>query len=224
MPLPDLTDDERTGIPHLFPSLLRLGRIAIALAVAVLPRPIFAADGIAELLRRTHWGEPSRELFQQFNNDAVRSPRPIDFGDSYVDIVLHGQTLGGVPLLVFFQMDKARHGLKRIQLEQPHHSVSPPAFRAIGAALYADYGEPDQSCTIPELPAGGYQAAAEERWVHGDAVISAIFRDTTLQAFEGCLFGPAYGWCGLHGQLLVRVGPAADDPDPCSLASRRGHG
>jgi hypothetical protein len=28
-------------------------------------------------------------------------------------------------------------------------------------------------------------------------IITAIFRDTTLQAFEGCLFGPATGWWGL---------------------------
>jgi hypothetical protein len=223
MPVPDRTAGERTVFPHLVPSLRRIARIAVALAVVGLPRPLLAADGIAELLRRTHWGESSEELHQQFNADALQSPRPIDFGDSYVDIVLHGQTLGGVPMLVFFQMDKARHGLKRIQLEQPRHSVSPPTFRAIAAALYADYGEPDQSCAIPELPAGGYQVAAEERWVRGDEVISAIFRDTTLQAFEGCLFGPAYGWCGLHGQLLVRIGPAADDPDPCSLVSRQHH-
>jgi hypothetical protein len=214
---------EQISFLHFFWYVFRVGRIAIALAGVVLPRPLFGADGIAELLQRTHWGESSEEVLRQFNTDAVRSPRPIDFGDSYVDIVLHGQTLGGVPLLVFFQMDKARHGLKRIQLEQPRHSVGPPTFRAIAAALYADYGEPDKSCAVPALPDGGYQMAAEVRWVHGDAVISAIFRDTTLQAFEGCLFGPAYGWCGLHGQLLVRVGPAADDPDPCSLASRQHH-
>jgi hypothetical protein len=45
-----------------------------------------------------------------------------------------------------------------------------------------------------------------------------------LQAFEGCLFGPASGWCGLHGQLLVRIGPPDGDADPCSLAQRFGLG
>jgi hypothetical protein len=84
--------------------------------------------------------------------------------------------------------------LKRIQLERPRHGVNPPAFRAVAAALHADYGRPDQTCVIPVLPASGYQAAAEEKWVRGGVVISAIFRDTTLQAFEGCLFGPASGW------------------------------
>ena len=199
-------------------SSLRLLRTAAALAVLVLARLSFAADGIEELLRETHWGESSGELLGQFGDKARRLPRALDFGDSYADIVLTRQTLGGVPMVVFFQMDKARHGLKRIQLERPRHAVNPPSFRAIAAALHADFGKPDQTCVIPVLPAGGYQAAAEERWAYDGAVISAIFRDTTLQAFEGCLFGPATGWCGLHGQLLVRIGPPDGGADPCSLA------
>jgi hypothetical protein len=185
-------------------------------------RPSFAADGIEDLLRETHWGESSGELLGQFGGEARRLPRALDFGDSYADIVLTRQTLGGVPMVVFFQMDKARHGLKRIQLERPRHGVNPPAFRAIAAALHADFGKPDQTCVIPVLAASGYQAAAEERWARDGAVISAIFRDTTLQAFEGCLFGPAAGWCGLHGQLLVRIGPPDGGADPCSLALRHG--
>jgi hypothetical protein len=202
--------------------LLRLLWTAAALAVLVHARSSFAADGIAELLRDTHWGESSGALFQQFGDDARRLPRALDFGDSYSDIVLTRQTLGGVPMVVFFQMDKATHGLKRIQLERPRHGVNPPSFRAIASALHTDYGKPDQTCVIPVLPASGYQAAAEERWIRGDAVISAIFRDTTLQAFEGCLFGPATGWCGLRGQLLVRIGQPDGGADPCSLALHHG--
>jgi Polyphosphate kinase N-terminal domain len=95
-------------------------------------------------------------------------------------------------------------------LERARHGVNPPAFRAIAAALHADYGKPDQTCVIPVLPASGYQAAAEERWARDGAVISAIFRDTTL-------FGPATGWCGLHGQLLVRIGPPDGSAGPCSV-------
>jgi hypothetical protein len=182
-----------------------------------------ATNGIEELLRETHWGQSSGELLGQFGDGARRLPRPLDFGDSYSDIILPRQILGGVPMVVFFQMDKATHGLTRIQLERPRHGVNPPAFRAIAAALHADYGKPDQTCIIPVLPTSGYQAAAEERWAHNGVVISAIFRDMTLQAFEGCLSGPATGWCGLHGQLLVRVGPPDGGADPCSLAWQNGH-
>jgi hypothetical protein len=211
-----------SDFPFVCRFLLRLLRTAAALAVFALARLSFAADGIEELLRETHWGELSGELLGQFRDEARRLPRALDFGDSYADIVLTRQTLGGVPMVVFFQMDKARHGLKRIQLERPRHGVNPPAFRAIAAALHAEYGKPDQTCIIPVLPAAGYQAAAEERWVHDGTVVSAIFRDTTLQAFEGCLFGPATGWCGLHGQLLVRIGPSDSGVDPCSLARHYG--
>jgi hypothetical protein len=201
--------------PSAFRFSLGLLRTAAALAVLALPRLACASSGIEELLQQTRWGQSSGELLEQFS-EARRLPRALDFGDSYSDVVLTQQTLGGVGMLVFFQMDKATHGLKRIQLERPRHAVNPPAFRAIAAALHADYGQPDQTCVIPVLQASGYQAAAEERWARNGVIISAIFRDTTLQAFEGCLFGPASGWCGLRGQLLVRIGPRDSYADPCS--------
>jgi hypothetical protein len=183
-----------------------------------------AADAVPELLRQVHWGETSQSLLQQFDGAATQLPRSLDFGDSYADVVLHGETVGGVPVVTFFQMDKATRGLKRIQLERPRHGVNPPALRAISAALQADYGRPDRICLTPVTPMGGYQSAAEELWVRGTNVISAIYRDTTLQAFEGCLFGVASGVCGLRGQLLVRISPADGiaEPDPCSLSDPRG--
>ncbi|HXO90018.1 MAG TPA: hypothetical protein VN849_04440 [Stellaceae bacterium] len=201
--------------------MTRFLRLAIALAAAAYAGPTFAATGIGEIWHRTHWGEFSDELVRQFGAEATRLARSLDFGDSYVDVVLPSQVVGGVPMVVFFQMDKATHGLKRIQLERPRHGVNPPAFRAILAALRSDFGAPDQMCAIPPRPAGGYQAAAEELWLRNGAVVSAIFRDTTLEAFEGCLFGPANGTCGLTGQLLVRIGPPEGDGDPCFLELHR---
>ena len=205
-------------------ALIRLLGTAATLAL-VLPVPISsAADGLEELLRQTSWGEQSGQLLRRFTEEAKALPRAVDFGDSYADIVLTRRSLGGVPMVVFFQMDKATRGLKRIQLERPRHSVNPPSFRAISAALHAELGKPDRICLIPPLATRGYQAAAEERWVRNGAFISAIYRDTTLQAFEGCLFGPATGWCGLHGQLLVRIGSRdGDRGDPCSLFPSRPH-
>ena len=206
----------------LRPSIARFAWVAVAVAVVAAATPAFAAGEIDEVLRETHWGESSGELFRQFGTNAIRLPRALDFGDSYADVVLRGQTLGAVPMVVFFQMDKVTHGLKRIQLERPRHGVNPPAFRAIAAALHDEFGKPDQTCIIPVLPDAGYQAAAEESWVRDGAAVSAIFRDTTLQAFEGCLFGPATGWCGLRGQLLVRIGPPDGGADPCALARHYG--
>jgi hypothetical protein len=164
-----------------------------------------AADAVPELLKQVHWGETLQSLLQQFDGAATQLPRSLDFGDSYADVVLHGETIGGAPVVTFFQMDKRTRGLKRIQLERPRRGVNPPALRAISAALQADYGRPDKICLTPVSPIGDYQAAAQEVWVRGTDAISAIYRDTTLQAFEGCLFGVASGYCGLTGQLLVRI-------------------
>ena len=203
------------------PSVRQFLRLALSLAAVAFAQPLHAADGIEELWQKTHWGQSSDELQRQFGSRATRLTKPLDFGDVYADLVLPGEIVGGVPMVAFFQMDKATHRLKRIQLERPRHGVNPPAFRALLAALQSDFGVPDQTCIIPVRPAGGYQAAAEELWVRNGAVITAIFRDTTLQAFEGCLFGPATGSCGLTGQLLVRIGPPGGDGDPCSLEQHR---
>jgi hypothetical protein len=195
----------------------------VVLLASVLATQASAADALTDLLRQVHWGESSQDLLQQFDGSATQLARGLDFGDSYVDVVLRGETIGGIPVVTFFQMDKRTRGLKRIQLERQRHGVNPPALRAISAALNADYGRPDKICFTPVTPIGGYQAAAQELWVRGTDVISAIYRDTTLQAFEGCLFGVASGYCGLTGQLLVRISPSDGiaEPDPCSLANRR---
>jgi len=195
---------------------------ALALSTAA-----FAAaprQEISDFLSQVHWGEISQDLLQRFDGAATRLSRSLDFGDSYVDVVLERATLGGVPVVTFFQMDKRTHGLKRVQVERPRHGVNPPAFRAISGALYAAYGRPDLICRVPVLPSGGYQAAAQELWVRGGDVISAIYRDTTLQASEGCLFGVASGYCGLRGQLVVRISPADGEArsDPCHLAAHGG--
>lgn len=194
------------------PSLRVFTTMMVLLAVS----PAFAADRVGAMLQETHWGELSEALRQQFGAAAERLPQPFDFGDSYADLVLRGETLGGVPVAVFFQMDKTTRGLKRIQLEPLGHRLNPPVYRAVAAALDTEYGRPDQTCVTPPLPAAGYQAAVEERWVRGETAVSAIFRDTTLQAFEGCLYGPATGWCGLHGQLLVRIAPREHAPRSCA--------
>jgi hypothetical protein len=196
----------------------------VALA-SLLATPAAAADALTDLLTQVHWGETSPDLLKRFDGAATQLPRDLDFGDSYADVVLRGETIGGVPVVTFFQMDKRTGGLKRIQLERPRHGVNPPALRAISAALYAEYGRPDKICLLPVTRVGGYQAAAQELWFRGRDAISAIYRDTTLQAFEGCLFGITSGYCGLTGQLLVRISPADGiaEPDPCSLTSRRGN-
>lgn len=192
--------------------------LVIGPGVGLGAEPVAHEAGIADILEGTHWGEPSSALLARFGSRATALAQPIDFGDSYAQIVLRSVVIGGVSLVGFFQMDKTTHGLRRIQLERQRHGVSPPVFRAIVGALGAAWGAPDMMCGIAPGPAGGYQRAAERVWQRDGLVIRAIFRDTTIEAFEGCLASDPNGDprgdllmagpCGLTGQILVRISPA----------------
>ena len=181
---------------------------------------LFAAGpadaGIAEAWQGAYWGESSAALVAHLGKGATVLSPPIDFGDSYVDVVLRDVPVGGFPLIAYFQMDKATHRLKRIQLERPRHSVNPAAFRGVLAALEATYGAPDAACGTGPGPASGYQVGAERIWRRAGIVIRAIFRSTTIEAFEGCPFGDlTAGPCGLTAQLLVRISPPGEDGENC---------
>ena len=147
--------------------------------------------------------------------------QPLDFGDSYARIVLRRVVVGGVPLVAFLQQDKATGGLKRIQLERQRHGATPPAARAVFSAIEAAYGVPDMLCGVAPGPTSAYQAAAERIWRRSGVVIRAIFRDTTIEAFEGCLAGdPDAGPCGLTGRLLVRISAPQTDAAGCPVPPR----
>ena len=179
------------------------------------------AHAVGNLFDGVRWGEPQSALLAYFGARATVLQRPIDFGDSYAQIVLRDLVVGGVPLIVFFQIDKATHGLKRIQLERQRHGVNPPAFRAVVGALEAEYGAPDATCSIAPSPRSGYQAAAELDWSRGGNLVRAVFRDTTIEAVEGCLSGDlTSGPCGLTGQLFVRISPPAADTATCPAPQR----
>jgi hypothetical protein len=178
------------------------------------------AVGIPAIPDGVRWGESSRSLLELLGRRATVLPRPIDFGDSYADVVLRDVTLGGVTLTAFFQMDKRTGGLKRVQFERQRHGVNPPAYRAVIAALDAAYGPPTATCAIPAVLANGYQAAVERVWLRDGLTIRAIFRDTTIEAFEGCFWWWMTPPCGLIGQMLVRFAPRGEEQSACSGAAK----
>jgi hypothetical protein len=203
--------------------------LAIGPGVGLGAEPAAHEAGVADILAGVYWGESNSALLARFGSRATALPQPIDFGDSYAQIVLRSVVIGGVPLVGFFQMDRTTHGLKRIQLERQRHGVSPPVFRAVVGALEAAWGAPDMMCGIAPGPSSGYQRAAERVWQREGLVIRAIFRDTTIEAFEGCLAGDPggdalmAGPCGLTGQLLVRIsppGPPGADTATCPMPAR----
>jgi hypothetical protein len=193
----------------------------IALLCGLFGGQTAAAMGLTQILQGTSWGEPGSALVERFGASAMLLPRPLDFGDSYVKVVVRDVAVGGVPLIAFFQMDKTTGGLKRIQLERQRHGVNPPAFRGVVVGLERVFGAPDRTCAIPPGPMSGYQAATEAVWSHGGNLIRAIFRDTTIQAYEGCVNGDlSAGPCGLTGQLIVRISPPGADRAGCPAPSR----
>jgi hypothetical protein len=187
------------------------GLAAIVLVLCTALAVPASAERLDDAWAGTHWGESPESLQRHFGPRAFTLPQPIDFGDSYAPLVLRDLPVGGFPMIVYYQIDKATHGLKRIQIERPRHMVNPTAFRSVFMALDDDYGAPDLSCGVLPGPTTAYQGAAEYVWNRGGMVIRAIFRDTTLEAFGGC-YSPA---CGLTAQLLVRISPPAEDGGTC---------
>jgi hypothetical protein len=180
-------------------------------------QPACATD-LAEIWHGTSWGESGRALAEHFGGEAAILQTPLIYGDSYTQVVLRDVEVGEVPLIAFFQMDRKTGGLKRIQLERQRHGVNPPAFRGVVAGLEAAFGAPDSSCAANPAARNGFQAATELDWRRDRDLIRAIFRDTTIEAYEGCVTRDiTTGPCGLTGQLLVRISPLGGDQPGCPV-------
>jgi hypothetical protein len=189
---------------------MRPRALAAFLLCAVLVGPVRAA-GLDDVWTGVSWGESPEAIQRHFGSRGYALPQPLDFGDSYAPLVLRDVAVGRLPMIVYFQFDKAGQRLKRIQLELPRHRVNAGAFREIFLALDADYGAPNVSCGTLPGPTTAFQGTAEYVWNREGMVIRAIFRDTTLEAFGGC-FSPA---CGLTAQLLLRISPPTEDSAVC---------
>ncbi len=163
--------------------------------------------------RHVTWGETSGEIAGAFGKAATRLRTPIEFGDSYVDVVLRDQRIGGYPFTLYFQMDKTDHRLKRLMYERQRHGANPRVFRAVMAELEQDYGPPTLTCNRKSGPRNGFQAGSERIWRQADVVIRAVLRDTTLEASEGCLQVTTFP-CGLTGQLFLQVAPRGTGANP----------
>lgn len=188
-----------------------------ALVALALPR---AAEAAATGWHDTLWGESSEELGRQFGAEATRLDRPIDFGDSYVDLVLKKFDIGGYGFTVFFQLDKRSHGLKRIQIERGRHGAVPQVARAAFDALVASYGPPTVACAIRAHTIDA-QNLTEEVWRRDDTIVRALFREASLNTLDPYLaravgdFVSGTTSAGLSQQLLIRIAPAGTEPEDC---------
>jgi hypothetical protein len=193
---------------------MRIVLAGLALAfIAAVPARAGTAE-LAPLLDGVHWGQSAAELAQHFGARALKVAPPIEFGDSYVDVALRDQRLGGYGFVVYFQMGKDSHRLMRIMLERQRHGANPMVFRAVLAALQRDYGQAAASCHAPAERQSGFQETGEHRWHDGERTIRAVFSDTTLEAESGCTTLTS-GACGLTGHLYVQIFPRASEEPAC---------
>jgi hypothetical protein len=188
----------------------------VALAVLLLATTA-AAEFVEAPWREVSWGETSDAIARHFGARARRVAPPLDYGDSYVDLVLRDVTIGGFNVITYFQMDKRTRGLKRVQLERPRHGVSPVAAQAIQQVLLEIYGAPDRSCSARPREENGWQSSAELDWRRDGETIRLVLRDMTFDPGAGCAFGggAVLGVCGLPAQILIRVAPAGADGGGC---------
>jgi hypothetical protein len=172
----------------------------------------------------TSWGESDAALAKQLGPAATHLAPPLDFGDSTADLVLKDYKIGGYGFIVFFQMDKTTHGLKRIQIERGRHGAVPQVADAAFAALVDRYGPPTESCAMRAHTVGA-QTLVEHIWRQGDTVMRALFRDASLNTLDPYLargvgdfvYGSAS--IGLSQQLLIRIAPQGTERSDCV----RGH-
>ena len=190
--------------------------LAVLLSLA-LPR---SADATATGWRDTSWGESSDALRQEFGAAATHLDHPIDFGDSYADLVLKDYEIGGYGFTVFFQMDRYTHGLKRIQIERGRHGAVPMVAKAAFDALVATYGQPTIACSI-RAHTIGTQSLVEEVWQRDATMVRALFREASLNTLDPYLaravgdFVTGSTAAGLSQQLLIRIAPAGTEPEDC---------
>jgi hypothetical protein len=187
-----------SGAATVAPPAVALGRrmralvLAAFLSTTLLPATGASAAALSPVLAGIQWGEGADELAHHFGGRAIRLSPPIEFGDSYVDVALRNQALGGFAFTVYFQMDKRTRGLKRVMFERQRHGANPRVFRAVLEALDADYGPPARSCDMP--------AASERIWHDHDDIIRAVF---------------------LIGHLYLQIGPVGRGADSCLEAAPR---
>src|SRR6516165_1882302 len=80
----------------------RRRQFAAAVLLGLLAAAVPAmAQTFPEIINGARWGESSAELLRHFGAAATALRQPLDFGDSYVDVVLRRVSLGGYLMIAY---------------------------------------------------------------------------------------------------------------------------
>jgi hypothetical protein len=122
------------------------------------------------------WGMTAPQLAAAYGTGARRLQPPIEFGDSYAEVVLTDASFAGEAFRVYFQMDKRTHRLAHVLLERRRQYATPAVFAKVLATLGDQYGAAALECAR-----GGF---VDRYWQAPDETIKASFLGFSGPSFD----------------------------------------
>jgi hypothetical protein len=95
---------------------------------------------------KVDWGMTAPQLAAAYGAKAKRLQPPIEFGDSYAEVVLTDMAFAGESFRVYFQMDKRTHRLAHVLLERRRQYATPAIFATVLKTLGDQYGTAALAC------------------------------------------------------------------------------
>jgi hypothetical protein len=185
---------------------------------------LLAAPAEAAGWDKAQWGMSAQELATAYGAKARRLQPPIEFGDSYAEVVLPDASFAGESFRVYFQMDKRTHLLAHVLLERRRQYATPAVFAKVTAALQDQYGPATLACDHPDF--------IDRFWQEPDEAIQASYlgfpgpvldylpeqyADPRLSLGEQMPFLNV----SPDRRLVVRYSPATAVPKSCDESSAR---
>jgi hypothetical protein len=130
--------------------------------------PLLSAQSAAAAAwDKADWGMTAPQLAAAYGAKAKRLQPPIEFGDSYAEVVLTDMAFAGESFRVYFQMDKRTHRLAHVLLERRRQYATPAIFATVLKTLGDQYGTAALTCDR-----GGF---IDHYWQNAGETIEASF-------------------------------------------------
>lgn len=185
--------------------------IALCTALLATPSALARPADLADW-HGARWGMSIGELDRLA--DVVRLPAPFEFSGARATRSAD-TTVGGVAMLVLFQMATGSERLQQVLMET-RRKATPVAHRQVAAAMREALGPPDAVCI--QTKDYGDASLVEQVWRFPTTVVHATLLDFTTTAVvirdpnapDSVLDPPAprNNWRGFPRRILVRYHPA----------------
>ena len=125
---------------------------------------LLAAQAEAAGWDKAQWGMSAPEIAAAYAGYGARAHRlqpPIEFGDSYAEVVLTDVEFAGFAFRVYFQMDKRTRRLAHVLIERRRQYATPAIFARIVATLEDLNGPAALACDRRDFVDRFWQGADE---------------------------------------------------------------